>query len=109
MTMKRQVARPMGDGAKERVNIFLGLPVTKKNKAGETQTFYNTIDTFNADELFILAEHKYKIHMNGNKYNTVDTFISQQLSEAKIIQGWFNAVLEKDLYYPIQHYRTMLN
>ncbi len=102
--MERKIARPLGNGAKERVNIFLGLPTIVKNNKGETQTIYTTIDTFNTDELFTLAEHKYKIHKNGNKYNTIDTFISQQLSEAKIIQGWFNAVSEKDMYYPIQHY-----
>ncbi len=100
--MNRKVARPLDNGAIQRVNGIFNLPTELVNEKGET--IFVLINTFNRNELFNLSNYWFSIHIKGSKYNTIETFISEEIKKLKIVQGWFDATKEKEYFFSIQHY-----
>ena len=100
--MERKVARPLDNGAIQRVNGIFNLPTELVNEKGET--IFVLINTFNRNELFNLSNYWFSIHIKGSKYNTIETFISEEIKKLKIVQGWFDATKEKEYFFSIQHY-----
>lgn len=105
METQRRVARPMGNEVYEVIDMFLGMP--ECDSIGNPIK-YNRIDTFNKKELLVLSTRKLKLHLSYNKYNTLTTFLEEEVKSARSKQSWFDPKKEKKHYFSLDHYITYL-
>lgn len=115
MNTKSKVARPLGNGAMERVNSFLGIhkpiikEITHKNKKETITTFsISAIDETKIEDFQLLANWKLENYLKGNKYRTIETFIKHEIRIAKQIKDWFNPITEFNTYQRLQLYINFL-